>query len=200
MLGAEEFYFAGGEPLVTEEHYKLIEWLIQNDATKARLRYNTNFSKLAFKDYNLIELWSHFDEVELLASIDASNTLGEYIRKDMVWQDILENRKFIKPYPFIKFKVAPTVSILNVLHIPELYEECLQLNIIEPDDLYINILERPSYYNIQILPKELKLKVMDKYLNQMDTNKPKQINQAFQSILDYMMEEDQSDILKYKEF
>ena len=75
LLGAEEFYFAGGEPLVTEEHYKLLEWLIQNKATKSRLRYNTNFSKLAFKDYNLIELWSHFDEVELLASIDASNII-----------------------------------------------------------------------------------------------------------------------------
>ncbi len=196
LLGAEEFYFAGGEPLVTEEHYKLIEWLIQNNATKSRLRYNTNFSKLAFKDYNLIDLWSHFDEVELLASIDASNTLGEYIRKDMVWQDILENRKVIEPYSFIKFKIAPTVSILNVFQIPELYEECLQLNMIEANDLYINILERPSYYNIQILPKELKLKVIDKYLNHMDTSKPKQINKAFQSILDYMMDEDRSDLYK----
>lgn len=194
LLGAEEFYFAGGEPLVTEEHYILLQWLIKNKATKARLRYNTNFSKLGFKDYNLIELWSHFEEVELLASIDASNSLGEYIRKDMVWQDILKNRKIIAAYPFIKFKIAPTVSILNVLQIPELYEECLQQNMIAAEDLYINILERPSYYNIQILPKEIKLKVIDKYLNHMDTGKPEQINKAFQSILDYMMEEDRSDL------
>jgi molybdenum cofactor biosynthesis enzyme MoaA len=194
LLGAEEFYFAGGEPLVTEEHYKLLEWLIQNNATKSRLRYNTNFSKLEFKGYDLIDLWSHFDEVELLASIDASNTLGEYIRKDMKWQDILKNRKVIEAYPFIKFKIAPTVSILNVFHIPELYEECIQLNMIKANDLYLNILERPSYYNIQILPKEIKQKVIDKYLRHIDASKPKQINQAFQSILDYMMEEDRSDL------
>jgi len=196
LLGAEEFYFAGGEPLVTEEHYKLLEWLIQNNATKSRLRYNTNFSKLHFRDYNLIDLWSHFNEIELLASIDASNTLGEYIRKDMDWQVILENRKLIESYPFIKFKIAPTVSVLNVFQIPELYEECLQLNMIGANDLYINILERPSYYNIQILPKDLKLKVTEKYLSHMNTNKPEQINKAFQSILDYMMEEDQSDLYK----
>ena len=194
LLGAEEFYFAGGEPLVTEEHYKLIEWLVQNKATKARLRYNTNFSKLTFKDYNLIELWSHFDEIELLACIDASNNLGEYIRKEMDWQDILKNRKVIEAHPFIKFKIAPTVSILNVFQIPDLYEECLQLNMIKANDLYINILERPSYYNIQILPKELKLKIVDKYLAHMNTSKPKQINKAFQSILDYMMDEDRSDL------
>lgn len=194
LLGAEEFYFAGGEPLVIEEHYKLIEWLIQNKATKARLRYNTNFSKLTFKEYKLIELWSHFDEVELLASIDASNSLGEYIRKDMNWQDILKNREIIEPYPFIKFKIAPTVSILNVFQIPDLYEECLKLNMIEAHDLYINILERPAYYNIQILTKDLKLKVGDKYLSHMNDSKPKQINKAFQSILDYMMNEDRSDL------
>ena len=194
LLGAEEFYFAGGEPLVTEEHYKLLEWLVQHNATKARLRYNTNFSKLAFKDYDLIDLWSHFKEVELLASIDASSSLGEYIRKDMNWQDILENRKVIAAHPSIKFKIAPTVSILNVFQIPELYEECLRLKMIQPQDLYINMLERPSYYNIQILPKEIKLKVIDKYLTHMDVNKPKQINKAFQSIIDYMMAEDRSDL------
>ena len=194
LLNAEEFYFAGGEPLVTEEHYKLLEWLIQNNATKSRLRYNTNFSKLGFKGYNLIDLWSHFDEIELLASIDASNTLGEYIRKDMDWKVILANRKLIDPYPFIKFKIAPTISILNVFHLPELYEECLQLKMIDANDLYINILERPSYYNIQILPNALKLKVVEKYLSYMTQSKPKEIIKAFQSILDYMMEEDRSDL------
>lgn len=194
LLAAEEFYFAGGEPLVTEEHYLLLEWLIENGATTSRLRYNTNFSKLSFKNYNLLELWSHFDEVELLASIDASNRLGEYIRKDMDWQSILENRKRIEAYPFIKFKIAPTVSILNVFQIPTLYEECLELKMIEANDLYINILERPSYYNIQILPKEKKQEVVAKYLEHMDANKPLQINRAFQSILDYMMEEDRSDL------
>ena len=194
LLGAEEFYFAGGEPLVTEEHYILLEWLIKNKATKSRLRYNTNFSKLKFKDYNLIELWSHFNEVELLASIDASQTLGEYIRKEMDWQEILENRKMIRNHPFINFKIAPTVSILNVFRIPELYEECLELKMIEPLDLYINMLERPSYYNIQILPAALKAKVMNKYLEHMDSGKPQEINQAFQSILDYMMAEDRSEL------
>ncbi len=192
LLGAEEFYFAGGEPLVTEEHYKLLEWLIAHNATKARLRYNTNFSKLKFKDYNLMELWSHFKEVELLASIDASNALGEYIRKEMNWQEILRNRELIRAFPSIHFKIAPTVSILNVFQIPELYEDCLELQMIEENDLYLNILERPSYYNIQIIPKEIKMKVVAKYLKHMDASKPKEINRAFQSILDYMMEEDRS--------
>lgn len=194
LLGAKEFYFAGGEPLVTEEHYKLLEWLIDHKATQSRLRYNTNFSKLTFKHYDLMELWSHFDEVELLASIDASNTLGEYIRKDMDWHVILKNRKLIEQYPDISFKIAPTVSILNVYHLPELYEECLRLNMIKPNDLYINILERPAYYNIQTLPKAMKQRILDKYLSHMTSENPEEINKAFQSIIDYMMAEDRSEL------
>ena len=39
LLKAEEIYFAGGEPLVTEEHYLLLSWLIEKNATQIRLRY-----------------------------------------------------------------------------------------------------------------------------------------------------------------
>ncbi len=194
LMGAEEFYFAGGEPLVTEEHYLLLEWLIENKATKARLRYNTNFSILNYKDYDLIELWSYFDEVELLASIDANHELGEYIRKDMDWAVILQNRKVIQAYPFIKFKIAPTVSVLNVHHLPKLYEESLASGLIDKDDLYINILERPSYYNIQILPKKIKDEIFEMYLKQMDKYSSESIKRAFQSVLDYMMADDRSEL------
>ena len=194
LLEAKEFYFAGGEPLVTEEHYLLLTWLIKNNATSARLRYNTNFSKLSFKDFDVLELWQHFEEVEVLASLDGSNALGEYIRKDMDWHTIIQNRKTIEAYPFISFKIAPTVSILNVHHIPELYEECVSIGMIKPEELYINMLERPSYYNIQILPLEQKQKVQELYLKHMDAQKPVGINKAFQSILDYMMAEDQSNL------
>ena len=114
LLRAEEFYFAGGEPLVTEEHYLLLKWLIKNKATKARLRYNTNFSKLKFKDYHVIDLWSHFEHVELMASLDATNALGEYIRKELDWNLFLDNREKIRPYRNLQFKISPTISVLNV--------------------------------------------------------------------------------------
>ena len=38
----EEIYFAGGEPLVMEEHYLILEKLIAAGRTDVRLRYNTN--------------------------------------------------------------------------------------------------------------------------------------------------------------
>lgn len=196
LLNAEEFYFAGGEPLVTKEHYVLLEWLIKNNATGARLRYNTNFSKLGFQQYDALKMWEHFPEVELLASIDGSASLGEYIRKEMKWQEIVDNREHIRRLPHIQFKISPTVSVLNVGHLPDLYEQCLELNMIAPEDIYINILERPDYYNIQILSADQKAAIQVRYQRFFDWLEVKGISKNikpfFEEILNYMMALDRS--------
>ena len=186
LLQAEEFYFAGGEPLVTEAHYQLLEWLIEHKATSARLRYNTNFSKLRFKQYDILELWKHFPEVEVLASLEASGPLGEYIRKEMSWSEVLENREKIRSLPHVQFKIAPTVSVLNVAQLPAFYQECIALSMIGPSDIYINLLERPHYYNIQIMPRQKKDEVAQAFLALMNESLPKQVLRQFQEILDYM--------------
>lgn len=186
LLGAEEFYFAGGEPLVTEEHYLLLEWLLHNKATNARLRYNTNFSKLTFKNYNILELWKHFPKVEVLASIDATGELGEYIRTDSVWKTIVSNREKIRALPHVQFKIAPTISTLNVHHLPDLYRDCLENNMIGPEDLYLNILERPKHFNIQTLPKKKKEEAATRLLEVITEDTPISIRRAFQEVVDYM--------------
>ncbi len=193
LLNAQEIYFAGGEPLATEEHYLLLEWLIKNQATKVRLRYNTNFSMLQFKQWKVLELWAQFPKVEILASIDASEELGEYIRKEMVWTTIVDNREKIRVLPHLDFKLAPTVSILNIEHLPALYLQSLTAKMIAPGDFYINILERPFYYNIQALPMEKKAAVrttFEKFLNE-NVLSEKIIGQ-FEEILAFMEKEDKS--------
>ena len=193
LLQAEELYFAGGEPLVTEEHYLLLDWLIKNKATNARLRYNTNFSKLKFKDHNVLEYWARFPKIEILASIDASHELGEYIRKEMSWNTILENREKIRSLDHISFKLSPTVSVMNVAHLPKLYQEALDLKMIQPGDLYLNLLEFPAYFNIQILPKAEKKAIQKKYQKFIDwlqvEKHPVHLIKSFQDILNYMNQE-----------
>jgi len=196
LLQCEEIYFAGGEPLVTEEHYLLLNFLIKNNATHMRLRYNTNFSKLKFKEFEVIEMWKHFPKVELLASIDGVGALGEMIRKEMNWQQIIQNRELIIGHENINFKISPTVSVYNIFHLPELYQKCLELNMIQPDDFYINILERPIHFNIKILPLEKKIVVVDtfkKFFQWLEQQGfPNSIRKMFEEILQFMNAEDLS--------
>ena len=73
-------YFAGGEPLITDEHYLLLEEMVRKDASKdITLRYNTNMSNLKYKKYDIIKLWHQFKKVEVCASIDHYGERAEYI-------------------------------------------------------------------------------------------------------------------------
>ena len=195
---AEEIYFAGGEPLVTEEHYLLLNHLIDSNNTKVRLRYNTNFTKLQFKSYDLIQLWSNFKQVDLLLSLDASDELGEYIRKGLKWSHIEDNLNSIKNLPHVNLHLAPTVSVMNLPELPNLYRKMIINGPIKADNIYFNILERPNHYNIQILPKTVKSNVtnsfkqfIDQELN--DGNHSKAIS-GFNEIIQYLNHQDRSNL------
>ncbi len=195
LIKAEEIYFAGGEPLVTEAHYRLLEWLIARKSTAMRLRYNTNLSVLHFRDWDIKELWSSFSSVEVLASIDASGILGEYVRKEMSWSTFLQHNMELNALPYVHLKWAPTVSVFNILQLPDLYLEGIEKGMIAPEDWYINILDRPLHYNVQVLPHGHKQKVINRY-NRFFTEVDllESIRTAFSECIDYMMAKDKSTI------
>jgi MoaA/NifB/PqqE/SkfB family radical SAM enzyme len=192
LLQAKEIYIAGGEPLVTQEHYLLLEWLIDNKATNIKLRYNTNFTKLKFKNHEVLPLWNQFKHIEILASIDAVDQLGAYIRSGTDWEIIVANYNEIKKLTHISFKIAPTISVLNVSELPDLFAKCLELQMITEDEMYINILERPLHYNIQILPIEAKLKIKNRLANYSASLNSIKAKSQFQEIINYMNSKDQS--------
>jgi hypothetical protein len=135
--------------------------------------YNTNFSKLAYKDQNVLEIWKLFDSVSVGASLDASYERGEYMRKGTEWADIVENRKRMQEVcPKVDFYISPTVSIFNVLHIVDFHREWVELGLINPQDININILQKPDWYRIDILPQEIKDQVRKKVLAHIEWLKP----------------------------
>lgn len=196
LLQAEEIYFAGGEPLMSEAHYLLLKYLIDNKHTKLRLRYNTNFSILEFKGHKILDYWKQFKRIEILASIDAHKELGEYIRKGFNWDAFISNRDAIRNLEHIKFKIAPTISILSIANLPELYKTCLDLKIIKKNGLYINVLERPHYYNTKAIPNAIKDKVAEIFEDFYSWAKlndiPDFVLSQFKECISYMQAEDLS--------
>jgi organic radical activating enzyme len=203
LLNAKEIYFAGGEPLVTKEHYQLLDWLIRNKATNIHLRYNTNFSQLQMGKYNVLEYWKQFAKVEILSSIDAHGKLGEYIRKGFSWEQYQKNRDLIRPYKHIQFLIAPTISVLSIGNLPQLYRTCLMEQIIEADGLYINMLDRPLHYNVKALPETYKKKVVkefDQFYQWAEKKEiPHSVIEQFKECERYMMSEDMSKQWKHFE-
>ena len=57
----EQIYWAGGEPLIMEEHWKVLDELVRREMFHVRLVYNTNFSTMKYKGRDVFEMWKLFD-------------------------------------------------------------------------------------------------------------------------------------------
>ena len=153
----EQIYWAGGEPLIMEEHWKVLDELVKRKMFHVRLIYNTNFSEMKFKGRDVFEMWKLFDCVSVGASLDGSYARGEYIRKGQDWQQTVDNRKrMLEICPNVDFYVSSTVSMMNVLHITDFHREWVDLGLLRPMDWNINILQHPFRYRTDVLPQHLK--------------------------------------------
>lgn len=154
----EMVYFAGGEPLVTDEHYVLLEELIKRGRTDVKLRYNTNASNIEFKNRNLIELWNHFKSIEVACSIDHYGERAELIRHGTDWATVENNLMQFRKMEQVLFSVSTVLSIFNYPTLNEFYEYLIEKNIIYPTDTnhYISLATNPGYFASTALPKHIK--------------------------------------------
>lgn len=153
---AVEFYFAGGEPLLMEEHLFVVDQLLKAENFSCLLRYNTNLTSFHQFDKNLLDYWEQFDRVEVLASIEALGDKGEIIRSGMDVEVFKKNLKKLQTLKNVHVKIAPTLSILNFREITELHKTLFEEGLIGINDVHFNILHQPYFYNVQALPLKQK--------------------------------------------
>lgn len=121
--GLEHMYFAGGEPLMTEEHYEILQTLIDNNKTDVQLRYSSNCSTVKFKSFDVTALWQHFKKVDFRASLDSFGSRAEYMRKGTDWNSVVENILYMKKNaPNVEISINCVVSAYNILTITEFLE------------------------------------------------------------------------------
>ena len=162
--GLEEISFLGGEPLIMEEHYRILDFLIARKLTDVRLNYITNFSTLRFQARDVLSLWSRFREVSVIASLDGSGRRCEYMRKGLIWDAVVANRQeMIRRCPQAAFSISATLSIFNALHLPDFHREWAEKGLVSRDAFTLNVLMAPEIYRIQVLPQALKERVLEAY-------------------------------------
>jgi MoaA/NifB/PqqE/SkfB family radical SAM enzyme len=177
----ETAYFAGGEPLITEEHYILLEEMIRTGKTDINLRYNTNLSNLKFKDKDLLSLWKHFTNgVNVYASIDHYGERAEYIRHGTDWGVVESNFKLVKETPFINLHMNTVLSVFNVLTIHEFYQYLFDNKMYSGKDNVYTLynMATPEFLACHILPPELKIKAKESLENTVKFFKSKRFKVA----------------------
>ena len=193
----EQVYFAGGEPLMMEEHWLILNALIERKRFDVKLIYNTNFTRTKYKDIDVLELWNKFDSVSIGASLDAEGDRGEYMRKGTVWNDVVANRKrMLEVCPQVDFYISSTVGLINVLHITDFHRNWVEQGLLKPQDFNFNLLQFPYAQRIDLLPDSYKQKVKEKIEKHLEWLRPldnlTRATKGFESGLDYMMRRDNS--------
>lgn len=191
----EQIYFAGGEPLLMEEHYRILEELTKRSMFHVRLIYNTNFTHTQLKDRSVFEYWKLFNSVSVGASLDGAEHYAEYIRKGSDWDQIERNRvEMLRVCPQVDFYVSATLSILNAQHLPEFHRNWVERGFILAKDFNVNILQDPDYYRIDIAPEEHKDHISKLYQQHIEWLRPQDSLQratvGFESAVKFMMATD----------
>jgi len=197
LASVERVYWAGGEPLITDEHYRILDKWIAMGKRDVAMDYTTNFTQMRFKRKTAFEYWNAFDSVRVAASLDANHARGEYLRKNMDWAQVVQNRRdMIEQCPQVYFEITPTVSVYNVLNLPDFHKEWIEEGLLAPENIRINILLDPTYMRLQILPPWIKDRVRSRYaehiayLKQFDTTQ--WVIKDYESILQFL-ETDRTD-------
>jgi MoaA/NifB/PqqE/SkfB family radical SAM enzyme len=166
----KQLYFAGGEPLIIEEHYAILEECIKRGYAKdMEIRYNSN--GVEWRE-DLFELWSHFKLVRFHYSVDAIEDRNDYIRYPSKWARNLEAFKQLdNDTPSnVEITIACAVQALNIYYIPEFLKWKLQhgfkkINMwpFGAGGVNYHFVYHPPHLNVKILPAWFKDEIERKY-------------------------------------
>jgi len=183
--GIDYLEFYGGEPLMQQEHDRILDIMYGHGTpSNTSLYYNTN-SSICNEDF--FKLWKKFKEVIINFSIDDIGERFEYQRKNAKWDESLNNihqyKKFAKLHNVnMKLRIYVTVGILNVFYLKEFVEAIRDLGI----ELVFNMVHYPHHYSIVNLPTEVKDRVKEKLLSIDLTNLISRESPGIENIINFM--------------
>ncbi len=96
----KEIYWCGGEPLMWKIHWESMKRIIElGYEDSVNIRYNSNMSRIDYFGMNLFDdLISKFKHWSILASIDGTGEVGEYVRTGLNFNKWYENMEYAKKF------------------------------------------------------------------------------------------------------
>jgi organic radical activating enzyme len=176
----EEIYWVGGEPLMWEIHWEIMDYLVKSGGAKnVWIRYNTNFSRTTYKQYDLRDMLPHFKMVQICASIDGTGEIVEYVRHGIKWNEWISN---FKDFTFLNQKYGRygiafdlTITTPGLFSLKDLFDLSLELDV-ETLIKTTFAFDGSIIMCPQVLPRDLYNEVIDdiiEYIKPKIADKPK---------------------------
>ena len=190
----DELRITGGEPLMSGETWKLIEWFKDNRGqSKTRLAINSNLGAAV----DLDRLLTSLDDIsiDLYTSNEAVGQQAEYIRDGLDWAAWAANvERLLTSKKLRGLHVMCTVSALCLSSLPQFLDQLLTWKSIygkEAIDFSINIMRFPSFQSALVLPDDLRSTFKCNIQSWIDTHKSNELVHAreldqLQRLTDYL--------------
>ena len=146
--------FAGGEPLMDPQHYKILD-MLKPYGKDIEIKYATNGTTLGIsKGRTIHDYWPHFRSVAVNVSLDGINDVYNYIRGNGDFSQVEQNIKEIQAIPNVSRVVgAFTAQAGNILQAAECIDYFInKMGIV----FYSHRVSHPNVLSAQVLPRELK--------------------------------------------
>ena len=129
----EEIYWAGGEPLMYEQHWRYMKRIIElGDGKRVYARYNSNLSRISHGGVNLFDdILVHLRDWQMCASLDGTRSTGEYIRTGLDYQKWLKNFRHgltVQTNPR-QMRVDFTLTLPGMTEVLRIEELCHELHV-----------------------------------------------------------------------
>lgn len=184
ISGLKYLEFTGGEPFMINEHFALLEKLVERGhAEDIEIHYNTNGTIFPM---GAEKIWKHFRQVEIAFSIDDVGERFEYQRSNARWHEVNGHidlfREMRARNRNITLQVCCTVNVYNVGYLADVAQWITQQNF---DFVYWNMLHDPPQLNIGCLPPQAKQDISSTLLS---SDIPLQFQKDMQGVIDFMMQ------------
>ena len=153
--------FTGGEPIINQEHYDLLDGIPKHRRSHIKLRYASNLSYIKFKKHDLIKIWTEFKHCNIKVSMDGVGDVYNYIRQDGDWDTVYDNMLALNGIDGIDVAAGITVQAHNIYQMPEFYDFWSE----SPVDLKFitaNILQTPKYLSPAVWQDDYRTAIIEK--------------------------------------
>ena len=164
----QELRITGGEPLMSGETWKLIEWFKTNKGkSNTRLAINSNLGT----DVDIDRLLDSIDDVniDLYTSNESVSLQAEYIRDGLVWDDWANNvERLLDSGKIRRLHVMCTINALCLDTLDQLLDCIVNWKLEYGHDAIsftLNILRFPSFQSPLVLPDVLRTQYKNKLVD-----------------------------------
>jgi hypothetical protein len=156
----QELRITGGEPLMSGETWKLIDWFKTNQGrSQTRLAINSNLGMDRDKLHEFIERVQDIPHLEIYTSCEATGSAAEYIRDGLDYNLWMHNVQELLEHDHIRaVHVMCTINALCLETLPEFLTQLVKLKTVygtQRVNFTLNILRFPSFQSPLVLSPSL---------------------------------------------